>query len=67
MKILYKDIESEEGSNLIESMNSDVQEITLPHVAIETAREKLEASGLLLPARERAFKEWNVGLLGRWG
>ncbi|KAH6898694.1 ubiquitin-conjugating enzyme E2-binding protein [Thelonectria olida] len=67
MKILYKDIDSEEGSKLIESMNSDVQEIALPQVAIKTAREQLEASGLLLPACERAFKEWNVGLLGRWG
>ncbi|KAK7420476.1 hypothetical protein QQZ08_010392 [Neonectria magnoliae] len=66
MKILYRSIEAEEGNKLIESLNSDVQEISLPQPAIEAAEERLKSSGLLLPQRERTFKEWNVGLLGRW-
>ncbi|KAH7197312.1 ubiquitin-conjugating enzyme E2-binding protein [Fusarium flagelliforme] len=66
MKILYKHIESSEGDKLITSMTSDVQEITLPEAAIKTAEECLLTSSQLLPAQERTFKEWNVGLLGRW-
>lgn len=66
LKILFKDIDSEEGNKLIESMTSDVQEISLPQMAIETARGKLKASGLMLPPHERAFQEWSVGLLDRW-
>ncbi|KAH7163177.1 ubiquitin-conjugating enzyme E2-binding protein [Dactylonectria estremocensis] len=66
MKILYKSIEPEEGNKMIESLNSDVQEISLPQPAIEAARETLKSSSLLLPTQERTFKEWNVGLLGRW-
>ncbi|KPM43831.1 hypothetical protein AK830_g2713 [Neonectria ditissima] len=66
MKILYRSIEVEDGNKLIESLNSDVQEISLPRPAIEAAEEKLKLSGLMLPKPERTFKEWNVGLLGRW-
>ncbi|RGP63360.1 hypothetical protein FLONG3_9921 [Fusarium longipes] len=66
MKILYKHIDSEEGDKLITSMTSDVQEITLPEAAINAAEETLLTSSQLLPTQERTFKEWNVGLLGRW-
>ncbi|KAH7171065.1 ubiquitin-conjugating enzyme E2-binding protein [Dactylonectria macrodidyma] len=66
MKILYRSIEQEEGNKLIESLNSDVQEISLPQPAIEAAKETLKSSSLLLPTRERTFKEWDVGLLERW-
>ncbi|KAF4962668.1 hypothetical protein FSARC_9229 [Fusarium sarcochroum] len=66
MKILYKHIESAEGDKLITSMTSDVQEITLPEAAIKAAEEYLLSRSQLLPAQERTFKEWNVGLLGRW-
>ncbi|KAM0251244.1 hypothetical protein ACHAP5_001842 [Fusarium lateritium] len=66
MKILYKHIDSAEGDKLITSMTSDVQEITLPEAAIKAAEESLLSSSQLLPAQERTFKEWNVGLLGRW-
>ncbi|KAF4989583.1 hypothetical protein FGRMN_9045 [Fusarium graminum] len=66
MKILYKHIDSAEGDKLITSMTSDVQEITLPKAAIKAAEESLLSSSQLLPAQERTFKEWNVGLLGRW-
>jgi hypothetical protein len=66
MKILYKHIDSAEGDKLVTSMTSDVQEITLPEAAIKAAEESLLSSSHLLPAQERTFKEWNVGLLGRW-
>ncbi|KAM5369885.1 hypothetical protein ACJZ2D_008786 [Fusarium nematophilum] len=66
MKILYRHIEAEEGDKLITSMTSDVQEITLPLAAIQAAEEHLSLSSNLLPSQERTFKEWNVGLLGRW-
>lgn len=66
IKILYKSITAEEGLGLIESMTSDVQEITLPVDAISATETELKSSTLLLPARERKFKEWDVGLLGRW-
>ncbi|KAF4455032.1 hypothetical protein F53441_2593 [Fusarium austroafricanum] len=66
MKILYKHIDSAEGDKLITSMNSDVQEIALPEAAIKAAEECLLSSGQLLPVHERTFREWNVGLLGRW-
>ncbi|KAF4984824.1 hypothetical protein FZEAL_52 [Fusarium zealandicum] len=66
MKILYRHIGAEEGDKLTTSMVSDVQEITLPSAAIKAAEEYLSSSSHLLPAQERTFKEWNVGLLGRW-
>ncbi|KAI5466345.1 ubiquitin-conjugating enzyme E2-binding protein [Mariannaea sp. PMI_226] len=66
MKILHKDIDSEEGGKLIESLNSDVQEITLPMASIDAARDKLKSNSLLLPTGERSFKEWRVSLLDRW-
>lgn len=66
MKILYREIGSDEGNRLAESMASDVQDIKMPTGAIEAAREALRASSLLLPERERTFQGWNAGLLGRW-
>lgn len=66
MKILYRDIETEKAYDMVESMNSDVQEVGWPTAAIETARATLVSSSLLLPARDRVFREWSVGLLERW-
>lgn len=66
LKVLYRDIGSEEGTKLVESMNSDVQDINMPMAAIEAAREALRLSNSLLPERERAFKGWRTGLLERW-
>ncbi|KAF5022241.1 hypothetical protein F66182_5714 [Fusarium sp. NRRL 66182] len=66
MKILYKHIDSAKGDELITSMTSDVQEITLPEAAIRAAEECLLSSSYLLPAQERTLNEWNIALLGRW-
>lgn len=66
MKILWQSIDVESGNKLADSMTSDIQDISLPSSVIEAAHEALESSNLFLPAKERSFKEWNVGLLERW-
>jgi len=66
MKILYQEIGLDEGNKLMEPLTSDVQDINMPTKAIEAARERLKSSNVLLPERERSFKDWNTGLLERW-
>lgn len=66
MKILYRQVTSQDGKRLVESIASDVQELNLPSATIHLVRHALESSSLLLPERERCFKEWHVGLLDRW-
>lgn len=67
MKILYRDITEEEGDKLLESIVSDVQDLNLPASTIQLSRETLRLSTRLLPGKDRSFKDWNVGLLDRWG
>lgn len=66
MKILWQRIDVESANKLIDSMISDVQDISLPLSVIDTVHDALESSNLVLPGKERYFKEWRVGLLGRW-
>lgn len=66
MKVLYRIIDCEQGDKMIESMTSDVQEISLPASVIQAARESLETSTLVLPEHERQFRDWSVGLIDRW-
>ena len=66
MKILFRILTVEEGNALADSLTSDVQDISLPMSVITSAEEALESSNLYLPEQERIFKEWRVGLLGRW-
>jgi hypothetical protein len=66
MKVLYQDIDTEQGSQLVESMNTDYQDISFPGTAIASALKDLKESSLLLPPQQRVFKEWAVGLLERW-
>lgn len=66
MKVLYQAIGVEQGNKLVESMTSDVQDISLPLSVIEATQETLESSSLLLPEQERRFRDWKVGLLERW-
>ncbi|KAF4123413.1 Pfam:DUF2351 [Geosmithia morbida] len=65
MKILFRSITVDEGNKLVDSITSDVQDISFPSSAIKTATNTLELSNTLLPARERSFKSWKVGLLER--
>lgn len=66
MKLLYRMVSKEEADKMLEDVNSDVQEAHLPEEAIEEVRRVLEESGKLLPVAESRYKEWTVGLLGRW-
>ncbi|KAH8129704.1 ubiquitin-conjugating enzyme E2-binding protein [Trichoderma asperelloides] len=66
IKVLYQDIGAEEGNKLVDSMTSGVQEISFPAAAIKTARQILQESNDLMPASERLFQQWHVGLLERW-
>lgn len=66
MKLLFRSVPVEEGNEIVDAMNSDVQELTLPEAAIEAVAQELEASNSLLPSREQSFQGWTVGLLHRW-
>ncbi|KAH6689145.1 ubiquitin-conjugating enzyme E2-binding protein [Plectosphaerella plurivora] len=66
LKLLYRRISLEEADKFLESFSSDVQEVNFPVEAIEAAARSLDETGLHLPAAERSFKEWQVGLLGKW-
>ncbi|KAH7329079.1 ubiquitin-conjugating enzyme E2-binding protein [Stachybotrys elegans] len=66
IKVFYKDVDVESAYKLMESMNSDIQEINFPSAAIASVREQLHSSTLLLPRQMRSFQGWNVGLLARW-
>ncbi|EPE05938.1 eukaryotic translation initiation factor 3 subunit d [Ophiostoma piceae UAMH 11346] len=67
IKLLFKYIERSVADDLVVKLNSDVQEINLPSDTIVAVMKQLEASNGLLPASERAFKEWRIGLMERWG
>ncbi|KAL7815287.1 ubiquitin-conjugating enzyme E2-binding protein [Trichoderma aethiopicum] len=66
IKVLYQEIDVEQGNSLVDSMTSGVQEISFPAAAIKTARQVLQESSNLMPASERLFQQWHVGLLERW-
>jgi ubiquitin-protein ligase E3 D len=66
IKLLYKYIPRAEADAILDNLNSDVQEINLPRETIGAVTELLERSTGLLPARDRLFKEWKIGLLERW-
>lgn len=66
VKVLHQMVTRAEADKMIESMISDVQEITLPDMATMQLRELLEKSNKFLPEADRRFKEWTVGLLEKW-
>lgn len=66
IKVLYRNISFDEANKLTESVTGDVQDISFPFAAIQTARKTLDKSRLMLPSSERSFQEWQVGLLERW-
>ena len=67
IKLLFKYIARSAADDLVVKLNSDVQEINLPSDTIAAVAEQLEASNGLLPAGERAFRDWKIGLMERWG
>ncbi|PHH72122.1 hypothetical protein CDD80_4756 [Ophiocordyceps camponoti-rufipedis] len=66
LKMLYREISIEEAHGLVDSLTSDVQEMSLSTKAIKAVRRALEASSALMPERERCFRGWSAGLLDRW-
>lgn len=66
MKILFRSIAVDEGNKLVDTMTSDVQDISFPSSVIDAAAEVLTSSNALLPPKERSFNGWKVGLLERW-
>jgi hypothetical protein len=66
VKVLYRMVGQEEADKFTESMTSDVQEVTLPQIAIHGVVELLGCSNSFLPENDRKFKEWTVGLLEKW-
>ena len=67
IKLLYRPIPREEADKMLEAITCDSQEINLPASVIHEVIRSLDESNALLPPTERAFKEWRVGLLTRWG
>ncbi|KAF2968579.1 hypothetical protein GQX73_g4954 [Xylaria multiplex] len=66
VKVFYRIVSQEEADIMLESITSDVQDISLPSEAITTILGLLNESNSLVPESDRKFKEWTVGLLERW-
>lgn len=66
VKVLYRLVSREEADKMLDSMTSDVQDITLPVDAISGVVSLLEKSNSLIPESDRHFKEWAVGLIEKW-
>ncbi|KAI0433419.1 ubiquitin-conjugating enzyme E2-binding protein [Xylaria sp. FL1042] len=65
-KVFYRTVSQEQADKMLESMTSDVQDISLPYEAITTIDELLQNSNSFIPESDRRFKEWTVGLLEKW-
>ena len=66
MKLLYRAVTRGEADEMLEDVNSDVQEVNLPEEGIREVAERLAESTALLPESERRYREWDVGMLGVW-
>ncbi|KAI1106994.1 ubiquitin-conjugating enzyme E2-binding protein [Jackrogersella minutella] len=66
VKVFYRMVSRDEADKLLDSMTSDVQDITLPADAIGKVIDILGSSNTLLPQSDRQLKEWKVGLLEKW-
>ncbi|KAI0151764.1 ubiquitin-conjugating enzyme E2C-binding protein [Xylariaceae sp. FL1272] len=66
IKLFYRAVSQQDADKMLESMTSDVQDITLPTDAIEKVKDLLGDSTGFMPETNRRFKEWNVGLLEKW-
>ena len=66
IKVLYRLVTRQEANKMMDSMTSDVQDISLPADAIKGITSILATSNSLLPESDRHFKEWTVGLIEKW-
>ncbi|KAI0205012.1 ubiquitin-conjugating enzyme E2-binding protein [Astrocystis sublimbata] len=65
IKVFYRSVTQKEADKLLDSMTSDVQDISLPSEAIAKIGELLVRSNSYVPESDRRFKEWTVGLLAK--
>jgi ubiquitin-protein ligase E3 D len=66
LKVLFRTISRAEAEKLLETPTEATQDISLPQEAIDVVGLALTDSRMLLPAKDRSFKEWRVALLDRW-
>ncbi|OTB00036.1 hypothetical protein M426DRAFT_245157 [Hypoxylon sp. CI-4A] len=66
VKLFWCMISQNEADKLLDSMTSNVQDITLPEDAIERLSGILTETYNFLPKSDRQLKEWRVGLLEKW-
>lgn len=65
MKIFYQSVSASEAETLM--AKEGVEELLLPWEAIVEIRDALTESKRCLPPAARVFREWDVGLLERFG
>ncbi|KAH8841115.1 hypothetical protein MCOR27_008717 [Pyricularia oryzae] len=66
VKLLFKVIGEEEADKMLESFSSDVQDVSLSEETLECVIDALERSNKIIPASDRNFQGWTVGLSDRW-
>jgi len=66
IKLLYRRVSLGEANQVLESITCDAQELNMPAKALNEIAEILDDSNMLLPVKDRLFKQWRVGLLPRW-
>ncbi|KAI1456003.1 ubiquitin-conjugating enzyme E2-binding protein [Annulohypoxylon moriforme] len=66
LKVFYRMVGQDEADQLLDSMTSGVQDITLPADAIEKLIEILRSSNGLYPPNDHQLHNWKVGLLEKW-
>ncbi|KAI2607546.1 ubiquitin-conjugating enzyme E2-binding protein [Hypoxylon fragiforme] len=66
MKVFYRMVGQDEANKMLDSMTSDVQDITLPADVINTIIHILRSSSPLLPQSNQQYLNWTVGLLEKW-
>jgi len=66
IKLLYRIIDHETADKIIEPVTSDVQDLSLPHDALNQSIGRLEASNQLFPQDQRRYNDFRVGLLNRY-
>lgn len=66
MKLFYETIDRRAADRMLERVAVDVEEVAFPTDAIAEVVAALDTANALLPYNEKAFREWQVGLLRRW-
>ncbi|KAI8949702.1 ubiquitin-conjugating enzyme E2-binding protein [Xylaria longipes] len=66
IKVFFRTVSQQEADKMLDSITSDVQDISLPSETITTISELLSKSNDFVPESDRKFKEWTVGLLAKW-